>query len=107
MQYSKLYKDTLQERYNKCLEEYNAVQAVCLGKDTTAYEEEIIKEYKRVAKEYSEVFHGIPHYNLPLLEKLYQRRELPAVQRTATICNSAIQEKRGINLSLYDVIGGV
>lgn len=107
MQYSKLYKDNLKERYNNCLKGYNAVQAVCHGKDTTAYEEQVIKEYKKVAREYSEVFNGVPHYNLPFLEDLYKKRELPAVQRAETICSSAVQEKRGLDLSQYSMIGGL
>ena len=107
MGYSNEYKEDLKEEYKYLKGLYDRVLREAGDGPYTEEEELIISDYNEVCAEYEEVFKNKPHYKVPLLEKAYKKKELPASKREPVYCDTAIQEKRVINLEDYVKLGGV
>lgn len=107
MRYSSEYKDDLRDEYKYLKELYDRVMREAGDGPYTEEEELIIADYNEVCSEYEEVFKGKAHYKVPLLEKVYKKRELPASKREPVYCDTAVQVKRAVDLTEYVKLGGI
>lgn len=104
--YSVEYKENLKADYEMLSELYKKVMKQAGNGPYNEEEECIISDYNDVVREYNEVFNGEPYYKAPPLNKIREKRELPACKRQPIYCDNCTYQVREIDLSAYTRIGG-
>lgn len=106
-EYSSEYKKELKTDYENLKVFYN--QVMKRAGDGPYNDEElcIIRDFRDVCKEYEEVFENKPPHKASFLNKIHEKRKLPASKREPVYCDSCVADKRTIDWSQYEIIGGV